>query len=418
MNELTSFILSPNGIRTRAQQIYQLALEGRTHFEIHEHKLTDVSDFVLQVIAENYPDKNVPYHSRWRHYEVGNQSQLKQLRAIEQPLTPIERAKLGLDLILPSVLVDAGAGPDWQYSSSNSVTVGRSEGLGLASLDMFLAGDLSHNKEAHNKKSHNKESHRKKVETTAAGLKAVSVESFSEHFNVSNNNPLLGVEGRVQLLRSLGEAILAQPSIFPNQRPGDLVDYVVTHYQYTPTASQILTMVITFLGNIWPGRLMLDGTNLGDTWAYPPLREGPRGEDARSYVPFHKLSQWISYSVIETLANNGFTVTGVEELTGLAEYRNGGLMLDSGLISLRNPANADTLWTPGSEIIIEWRALTICLLDKIAEQIVQSLNTTAAQFPLAKVLEGGTWAAGRKLALQKRNNLTPPLNIKSDATVF
>ncbi len=413
MNELTAFILSPQGIRTRAQQIYQFALEGKTHFEIHEHKLTEVSEFVLQVIAENYPDKNVPYHSRWRHYEVGNQSQLKQLRAIEQPLTPIERAKLGLDLILPSVLVDAGAGPDWQYSSSNSVTVGRSEGLGLASLDMFLAGGFSHNKE----------SHRKKVETTAAGLKAISVESFSGQFNVSNNNPLLGVEGRVQLLRSLGEAILAQPTIFPNQRPGDLVDYVVTHYQDTPTASQILTMVITFLGNIWPGRLLLDGTNLGDTWAYSPLGEGPLGEGplgegAQSYVPFHKLSQWISYSVIETLANNGFTVMGVEELTGLAEYRNGGLMLDSGLISLRNPANAEPLWAPGSEIIIEWRALTICLLDKIAEKIVLSLNTTAAQFPLAKVLEGGTWAAGRKLALQKRNNLTPPLNIRSDATVF
>ncbi len=408
MSELKTFILSPEGIRSRARQIYQLALEGKTHFEIHEHKLAEVSDFVLQVIAENYPDKNVPYHSRWRHYEVGNQSQLKQLRAIEQSLTSIERAKLGLDLILPSVLVDAGAGPDWQYSSSNSVTVGRSEGLGLASLDMFLAGGLSHNR---------------KVETTAAGLKAVSVEGFSKHFNVSNNNPLLGVAGRVQLLRSLGEAIIAQPTIFPNQRPGDLVDYVLTHYQYTPTASQILTMIITFLGNIWPGRLMLDGTNLGDTWAYSPLSEGPLcegplREGAQGYVPFHKLSQWISYSVIETLANNGFTVTGVEELTGLAEYRNGGLMLDSGLISLRNPTDTEILWAPGSEIIIEWRALTICLLDKIGEKIVQSLNTTAAQFPLAKVLEGGTWAAGRKLALQKRNNLTPPLNIKSDATVF
>ena len=403
MNEITGFILSPKGIRARAQQIYQLAQQGKTHFEIHEHKLTEVSDFVLQVIAENYPDNNVPYHSRWRHYEVGNQSQLKQLRTIEQSLSSIERAKLGLDLILPSVLVDAGAGPDWQYSSSNSVTVGRSEGLGLASLDMFLAGGLSHNKE----------SHRKNVETTAAGLKAVSVESFSEHFKVSKTNPLLGVEGRVQLLRSLGDAILAQPNIFPNQRPGDLVDYVLTHYQYTPTASQILTMIITFLGDIWPGRLILDETNLGDTWFYPPL-----GEGAQAYVPFHKLSQWISYSVIETLANNGFTVTGVEELTGLAEYRNGGLMLDSGLISLRNPADAATLWAPGSEIIIEWRALTICLLDKIGEKIVQSLHTTAAQFPLAKVLEGGTWAAGRKLAQQKRNNLTPPLNIQSDATVF
>ena len=403
MSDLTSFILSPEGIRSRAQQIYLLALNGDTHFEIHEHKLAEVSDFVLQVIAENYPDKNVPYHSRWRHYEVGNQFQLEALQEVGKSLTDIERAKLGIDLIIPSVLVDAGAGPDWQYNSNNSVTVGRSEGLGLASLDMFLAGGFSCNKEPH----------QQKIETTAAGLKAVSVQSFNAHFKVDSNNPLVGVEGRVQLLQSLGDAIIAQPSIFPNQRPSDLVDYVLAHYQTTPTASQILAMVIDFLGNIWPGRLMLDDVNLGDTWAYSPLGAGPDG-----YIPFHKLSQWISYSIIETLANNGFTVTGVEALTGLAEYRNGGLMLDSGLISLRNPANADKLWAPGSEIIIEWRALTICLLDKIGEKIVQSLNTTAAQFPLAKVLEGGTWAAGRKLALQQRHNLTPPLNIQSDATVF
>jgi len=403
MSESTAFILSPLGIRQRAQQIYQLALQGKTHFAIHEQKLAEVSDFVLQVIGENYPDKNVPYHSRWRHFEVGNQSQLKQLRALEQSLTPIERAKLELDLILPSVLVDAGAGPDWQYRSSNSLTVGRSEGLGLASLDMFLAGGLSHLNEPD----------KNAIATTAAGLKAVSEANFCEYFNVSKDNPLLGVAGRVHLLRSLGDAILAQPGIFPNQRPGDLVDYIINHYQLRPTASQILNMVISFLGNIWPGRLLLNGTNLGDTWAYPPL-----GEGVQAYVPFHKLSQWISYSIIETLANNGFTVTGVEALTGLAEYRNGGLLLDSGLISLRNPAETQTLWAPGSEIIIEWRALTICLLDKIGEKIVQSLNTTAAEFPLAKVLEGGTWAAGRKLAMQVRNNLTPPLNIQSDATVF
>ncbi len=403
MSEITAFIFSPEGIRSRAQAIYQLALNGQTHFAIHEEKLAEVSDFVLQVIAENYPDKNVPYHSRWRHFEVGNQSQLNALREYEQSLTTIERAKLGIDLILPSVLVDAGAGPDWQYSSSNSLTLGRSEGLGLASLDMFLAGGFSCNKAPHTTK----------IETTAAGLKAVTVASFSEFFKVNHNNPLVGVPGRVQLLQSLGDAILAQPKIFPNQRPSDLVDYVLENYQTTPTASQILTMVISFLGAIWPGRLMHEGVNLGDTWAYPPL-----GMGAQRYVPFHKLSQWISYSIIETLANNGFTVTGVEALTGLAEYRNGGLMLDSGLISLRNPNHAEVLWAPSSEIIIEWRALTICLLDKIGERIVQSLNTTAAQFPLAKVLEGGTWAAGRKLAQQKRNNLTPPLNIQSDATVF
>lgn len=397
---LKSFLFSPLGIRTKAQQIYRLALEGGTHFKIHEHKIAEVTEFVLRVIESNYPDKQVPYHSRWRHFEVGNRFQLKRFNEHNQNLAALDQARMGLDLILPSVLVDAGAGPDWTYTSANALKVGRSEGLALASLDMFLAGGFSHTGQ---------------METTATGLCSVSVPDFCGFFKVNEQNPLLGVEGRVQLLRSLGAAIKAQPEIFPEGRPGGLVDYVLKHYEYTPTAEQILQMVLKFFGNIWPGRLLLDGVNLGDTWAYRPFGDGNSPD---SYVPFHKLSQWITYSIIETLANSGFDVRGVEALTGLAEYRNGGLMLDSGLISLRDPDDAQTAWTPASDIIIEWRALTICLLDKIALQITTALRTTPEAFPLAKVLEGGTWAAGRKLAMQTRNNLTPPLHIVSDATVF
>lgn len=397
-DELTQFLLSPKGIRTRSQQIYQLARDGGTHFHINEHKLAEVSDYVLQVIAANYPDRQVPYHSRWRHFEVGNRAQLLRFHEYSKSRDALEQARIGLDLILPSVLVDAGAGPDWIYRSSNSATVGRSEGLALASLDMFLAGGFSH---------------RGQPETTATGLSALSTARFREFFQVSEHNPLLGVEGRVQLLRSLGAAMTARPDVFPNGRPGDLVDHVREHYKGAPSAEQVLQMVLRFFGDIWPGRLMREGINLGDTWTYAALGPAPA-----NYVPFHKLSQWITYSVIETLDNGGFAVRGVEALTGLAEYRNGGLMLDSGLISLRDPGCAQTAWSPASDIIIEWRALTICLLDKIAAQITTALNTTAEQFPLAKVLEGGTWAAGRRLALQTRNNLTPPLQILSDATVF
>lgn len=391
-------LMSPQGVRSQAQKIQRLALNGGTQFQIHLDKLQQVSQFVVNIILQNYPDKQVPYHSRWRHFEMGDQAKLNLYRTLCHSLKPVGQAKLGLDLILPSVLVDAGAGPDWIYQCNGNFSVGRSEGLALASLDMFLAGDLSHQGE---------------VETTAKGLQSLSVESFNQFFQVSEHNPLLGVEGRVQLLKSLGAAMLAQPDIFPNQRPGDLVDYVLKHHQKAPTATHILEMVLTFFGEIWPGRLMLDGANLGDTWHY-----GPLGEGVQSYVPFHKLSQWISYSIIETLINSGIEVSGVETLTGLAEYRNGGLMLDSGLISLRDPEQAQQPWPPSSELIIEWRALTICLLDAIADQVTESLGMTAEQFPLAKVLQGGTWAAGRELALKTRGNLTPPLNILSDATVF
>jgi hypothetical protein len=34
------------------------------------------------------------------------------------------------------------------------------------------------------------------------------------------------------------------------------------------------------------------------------------------------------------------------------------------------------------------------------------------------VLEGGTWAAGRKLAREKRPDASPPIAVASDGTVF
>jgi hypothetical protein len=48
----------------------------------------------------------------------------------------------------------------------------------------------------------------------------------------------------------------------------------------------------------------------------------------------------------------------------------------------------------------------------------EALGKSAAEFPLAKVLEGGTWAAGRRMAAEKRPGGGPPLAIESDGTVF
>ncbi|MDP3376399.1 MAG: DUF1688 family protein, partial [Hydrogenophaga sp.] len=67
--------------------------------------------------------------------------------------------------------------------------------------------------------------------------------------------------------------------------------------------------------------------------------------------------------------------------------------------------------------IVEWRALTVALLDELAPLVRAELGLSAEQMPLACVLEGGTWAAGRLLAQRLRDGL-PPLNIVSDGTVF
>src|SRR5439155_6134918 len=98
-------------------------------------------------------------------------------------------------------------------------------------------------------------------------------------------------------------------------------------------------------------------------------------------VPFHKLSQWLVYSLIEPLQEAGFTITDTGGLTGLAEYRNGGLFLDCGVIAPREDDLLRRPLDPFSEPVVEWRALTGGLLDRLAGGVRGRLDRSAADFP-------------------------------------
>jgi hypothetical protein len=172
-------------------------------------------------------------------------------------------------------------------------------------------------------------------------------------------------------------------------------------------------MVLRELGPIWPSRITLDGVALGDCWRHPAL-----AHEGSDLVPLHKLSQWLTYSLIEPLVRAGITVNDIDGLTGLAEYRNGGLFVDSGVLSLRDPADAARAHDVSSPLVIEWRSLTVALLDLLAEALRRRLGLDAVSLPLAKVLEGGTWAAGRAIAQARRADGAPPIAVRSDGTVF
>ncbi len=405
------FILSPKAIRDRAEKIFQLSKLGHTSFQYHPEKFQPTVDYVLQVINKNYPDLNIPFHSRWGHFRAGKIDRAAMLDQQIKTESNLEKARIKLDLVITSVLLDAGAGADWKYfEESSKQNFQRSEGLGVASYYMFCSGVMS--------------ADRHTCQADQKGLGQIQVEDLKKYFQVTNENPLVGVEGRVQLLNNLSKA-MDNKTIFPKGRPGSIIDYLSEKYGNQIPATAILRAVLDGLGCIWPGRLMAHGVNLGDVWKYggwsfntSDANKTPDAKLVDSLVPIHKLSQWMTYSLIEPINEAGFEVTGVDQLTGLAEYRNGGLMLDAGLISFRNSEDALKSWSPDSDLIIEWRALTIYLLDQIGHAVQKSLNKSSQEFPLAKVLEGGTWWAGRYLAQEKRLGGTPPLNIISDGTVF
>ena len=173
--------------------------------------------------------------------------------------------------------------------------------------------------------------------------------------------------------------------------------------------------MLEHLGPIWPSRLPLGGVPLGDTWRHPAIK---RLDATNGLVPIHKLSQWLSYSLIEPLQRSGIAVTDIDGLTGLAEYRNGGLFVDAGVLRLRNPEEAIHPNPVDSALVVEWRALTVALLDEIAVLIRERRGLPIDDFPLARVLEGGTWAAGRRLARDRRPDGSPPIAVVSDGTVF
>lgn len=400
-------LLTADAVRSRAHRLLALGLEGRLpHFQIEIKKLDAVADRVIAVTRAAYPALDVPFHSRWRHFVHKGVDRFAALAAKATWKDPAARARAEFDLAIVSVFLDAGAGAQWRYTDPKTgERIGRSEGLALASLDMFAAGAFSADD-------------RDPLRVDATKLAQLSADDLARGFQVTADNPLVGLDGRAALLRRLGDLLAWKPDVFAKQdtaRPGGLFDYLVAAHGKAIAAPDILAALLRELGPIWPSRLSLGGVALGDCWKHRSLVT----DDATSgLVPLHKLSQWLSYSLIEPLQRAGFTVSDIDGLTGLAEYRNGGLFVDASVLNLHDPLQILQAHDVASELVVEWRSLTVALLDRLADVIRGRLGMNAETLPLARILEGGTWAAGRAIAMEKREGGTPPITVVSDGTVF
>jgi hypothetical protein len=394
---------SARTIRERAARVLASGLRGELeHFLVDEARLPEVARLVAQTTKERYPDLRVPPHSRFAHFDAGGVPRTAALERELAGLDSLERARRLTELVVVSVLVDAGAGAQWRFTERETGTaLGRSEGLAVASLAWAKRGGLSAAGEAYR--------------VDADGLLAVSETALAEAFQVSGDNPLVGTEGRVHLLRSLGRALRTRSDVFgPDARVGGLVDKL-TQASGQVRAPDVLALILDALSGIWPGRLTLQGVPLGDVWKHAAA--GGEGETA-GLLPLHKLSQWLCYSLLHPLALSGLEVMDVSELTGLAEYRNGGLFIDAGVLMPRSQDSLLREHEVSSELVVEWRGLTVALLDRLLPLVRKELGQPAAALSLAAMLEGGSWAAGRAIAKLRRPDGSPPLHIQSDGTVF
>lgn len=411
-------LLRADAVRSSAQRLLRLALAGQLEdWAVDLQRLAPAADFVAAVVRERYPVLDVPVHSRWRHFVFAGRDLWQEMRAGAHGASSDAVARSAFDLVITSVLLDAGAGASWRYRDTKAGDTGagyaatglvaaRSEGLAMASLRWFERGGLSDDPSD-------------PLRVDAAALLRVDQHSLQRAFQAGEGNPLLGLEGRAGLLNRLGAALQSRPDLFARSdraRPGGLFDTLRARaVNGALPASIILETLLEAFGAIWQDRPTLGGVHLGDCWPHPALK-GPRPEDG--YAPLHKLSQWLTYSLIEPLATADIVVTGVQELTGLAEYRNGGLLVDLGVIQPRDNAALSRTYRVSDPFVVGWRALTVALLDRLAPEIATRLGLSSVGFPLASALEGGTWAAGRLIARRSRTGGGPPFTVISDGTVF
>jgi hypothetical protein len=376
------YLRTPVAIRERAERMLKYVEDGRSSwFSVDPNGLEAAVQATLDVTRKRFADPAaIPFHSRWRHFEAGGRNRWAALAPRLASLPREEVARRRIDLAVVSVLLDAGAGPDWRYREPGTdETYARSEGLGVASFQMFASGLFSRDAKGD------------PLRADAERLATLTPMDIAMGFQVKAHNPMTGLEGRAGLLQKLGSIGL--------ERPGALFDVVATRTEVT--ASSILAAVLDKLSPIWP-------SPVGDVWRHPAI----------GFVPFHKLSQWMSYSLVEPIEGAGLKVVDLDALTGLPEYRNGGLLVDAGALRPKQSALLTGTFAPGDEAIVEWRALTVALLDRIGQHVRLHLGLDAARLPLVKVLEAGTWFAGRALAAARRPGGGPPIAVASDGTVF
>lgn len=167
-----------------------------------------------------------------------------------------ERARRLIDLFLVSVLLDAGAGTKWQYKSKESGKIyRRSEGLAVASLEMFKAGLFSSDPS-------------EPCRVDSAGLKKLEVKTMARGLQVSEENPIDGLEGRTNLLIRLGDALLNQEIFGTTARPGNMLGAFVRVLGIWQTADHLCRL--SPFSSFHPGVLRADCSSAS-------LLESPHG---------------------------------------------------------------------------------------------------------------------------------------------
>ena len=320
-------LLSARAVRERAHRMLAIGLdEGLPNFRIDLDRMDDAIDLVLKTTRKAYPSLDIPFHSRWRHFVMNGDNRWADIAGRTKWPDRAARARAEFDLAIVSVLLDAGAGP--------IVALPRSPNrIGDRPFGRIGAGEPC-------------DVRRRRILGRSASSPCGSTPACLRILALPTSNAACrsrtairwsgSTVARICCAASAGWWLRNRKYSAASTRRGPAACSI--DLQCRPTADglpapTILSELLQQLGPVWPSRLTLGGIALGDCWKHPALTSA---DATNGLVPLHKLSQWLAYSLIEPLQTAGIEVTDIDGLTGLAEYRNGGLFVDTGVLAFRD----------------------------------------------------------------------------------
>lgn len=210
-----------------------------------------------------------------------------------------------------SVLLSTNAGTKWNYTSKNGFTCVKSDGLSIAILDMFLSGLFSSDPTL---------PHR----VNSYQLNNILEKDLVLGFQISNTNRILGFDTHYSILKKIMMQLESFPDIYGTEisRPGNMMDYLLLKSHDTIDVVDLWDIVSRTFGS------MTDSIN-----------DIHYCDGIKSSVSFNKTLQWLCYSLIEPMRLYGFNIVNLEILTGLPEHRNGALLIDTGVLILKNQSD-------------------------------------------------------------------------------